>query len=107
MRRKARQKAALERSKFRVPDFPLVAETSVARFPPSERNPLGLKYRLQLYHENTGETLVRYDIHYGKAHHRHFLGQEDVYEWGGVEKLFEDFRRDIEQIQAMIRTGEL
>ena len=107
MQRKTQQKAALERSKFRVPGFPLVAETSVARFQPSEENPLGLKYRLQLYHQDTGETLVRYDIHYGKAHHRHFLGQEDVYEWRGVEGLFEDFRKDIEQIQAMIRTGEL
>jgi hypothetical protein len=107
MRRKTKQKAALERSKFRVPDFPLVAETSVAWFSPSEKNPLGLKYRLQLYHEDTGETLARYDIHYGKTHHRHFLSQEAVYEWRGVEELFEDFRKDIEQIQMMIRKGEL
>lgn len=79
----------------------------MARFPTSEKNPLGLKYRLQLYHEETGQTLVRYDIHHGKDHHRHFLGQEDVYEWRGVEVLFEDFRRDIEQIQTMIREGLL
>lgn len=102
-----RHKAVLERSKFRVPGFPLVAETSVARFPPSEENTLGLKYRLQLYHEESGETLVRYDIHYGKDHHRHFLGRESVYTWHGVEKLFEDFRGDIGQIQEMIRKGEL
>lgn len=79
----------------------------MARFPPGEQNPLGLKYRLQLYHENTGETLVRYDIHYGKGHHRHFCGQEEAYEWRGVEELFQDFRRDIEQIQSMIREGKL
>ena len=104
-RQRTRQKAALERSKFRVPGFPLVAETSVARFPPDKKNPLGLKYRLQLYHEDTGETLVRYDIHHGKDHHRHFLGKEDAYEWHGVEELFEDFRRDIERIKTMIRKG--
>jgi len=107
MRRKTEQKAVVERSKFHIPGFPLVAETSVSRFLPSENNPLGLKYRLQLYHENTGETLVRYDIHHGKNHHRHFLGQENAYEWRGVEELFEDFRRDIEKIQVVIREGEL
>jgi len=107
MPRKSGQKAVLERSKFQVPGFPLVAETLVARFPPSEKNLLGLKYRLQLYHQNTGETLVRYDIHYGKGHHRHFLYQEETYEWRGVEELFEDFRKDIEKIQSIIRKGEL
>lgn len=84
-----------------------MAETSVARFPPGEQNPLGLKYRLQLYHQETGETLVRYDIHYGKSHHRHFLDQEDAYEWRGVEELFADFRNDIAQIQTMISGGNL
>jgi hypothetical protein len=106
-RQRARQKAVVEHSKFRIPGFPLVAETSVARFPPGEKNPLGLKYRLQLYYEDTGETLVRYDIHYGKKHHRHFCGHEDEYEWHGVETLFEDFRGDIEQIQTMIREEKL
>jgi hypothetical protein len=38
-----RPRALLERSKFRIPNLPLVAETSVARFPPGEKNPLGLK----------------------------------------------------------------
>jgi hypothetical protein len=107
MRRKTDQKAVVEHSKFRIPGFPLVSETSVARFPQSEKNLLGLKYRLQLYHEDTNETLVRYDIHYGKDHHRHFLGQESAYKWRGVEELFEDFRRDMGKIQAMIREGEL
>jgi hypothetical protein len=105
--RKIRQKAVVEHSKFRIPDFSLVAETSVARFLPREENPLGLKYRLQLYREDSGETLVRYDIHYGKGHHRHFLGQEEAYEWRGVEELFADFRRDIAQIQTLIREGVL
>ena len=66
--------------------------------PPGEENPLGLKYRLQVYHQNTGATLIRYDIHYGKSHHRHFLDHEAAYEWRGVEELFTDFRNDIELI---------
>ena len=70
-----------------------------------KRNPLGLKYRLQLYRENTGETLVRYDIHQGKSHHRHFLGEEQPYVWRSVEKLFEDLRRDIDRVRAMLEEG--
>ena len=100
-----RPRALLERSKFRIPDVPLVAETSVARFPPGEKNPLGLKYRLQLYREDTGETLVRYDIHHGKGHHRHFLSEEYPYVWRGVDKLFADFRKDIDRIRAMLEEG--
>ena len=79
-----------------------MAETSIARFAPGKANPLGLKYRLQLYREDTGETLVRYDIHHGKNHHRHFLGREGLYEWRGVEQLLADFRSDIESIKTMI-----
>jgi hypothetical protein len=100
-----RPHALLERSKFRIPGLPLVAETSVARFPPGAKNPLGLKYRLQLYREDTGETLVRYDIHHGKDHHRHFLDEEHPYGWRGVDKLLEDFRKDIDQIRAMLEEG--
>jgi hypothetical protein len=102
-----RQDAVVERSKFRVPGVPLVAETSIARFPPGAKNPLGLKYRLQLYREDTGDTLVRYDVHHGKDHHRHFLGEEQPYEWGGVDQLIEDFREDIRRIKRMFGEGAL
>jgi hypothetical protein len=107
VRRKPKLKAIVEHSKFRIPGFPLVAETSVARFPPGEKNLLGLKYRLQLYHQDTGVTLVRYDIHYGKSHHRHFLGHEAAYGWRSVEELFTDFRNDIELIKQLIHEGKL
>ena len=107
MRRTPKPKAIVEHSKFQISDFPLVAETSVARFPPGEKNLLGLKYRLQLYHQDTGVTLVRYDIHYGKSHHRHFLADEAAYVWRSVEELFTDFRNDIELIKRMIHEGKL
>ncbi len=97
-----RGRALVERSRFRIPGYPLVAETSVARFPASEKSPLGLKYRLQLYHEKTGETLVRYDIHHGKGHHRHFRNVETPYDWRGVGQLLEDFRRDIERVKRLL-----
>jgi hypothetical protein len=49
-----------------------------------------------------GETLVRYDIHHGKDHHRHFAGTETPYEWRGVEQPFADFRADIEHVKKTI-----
>lgn len=73
--------------------------------PQDQANPL--KYRLQLYHEITGETLVRYDIHHGKSHHRHFLGQESAEVWQGVEQTVVAFQQDIETIKAYMREGKL
>jgi Family of unknown function (DUF6516) len=98
-----RRRALVERSRFRIPGYPLVAETSVAHFSASAKSPLGVKYRLQLYHEETGETLVRYDIHHGKGHHRHFGNVETPYNWHGVAELLEDFRRDIERVKRLLR----
>jgi len=104
-RGRKRGKAVVERRRFRIPGAPLLAETSVARFPPGRENRAGVKYRLQLYHEASGETLVRYDIHHGKDHHRHVLGEESLYVWRGVETLLRDFRRDVERVKSMLEGG--
>ena len=48
---------------------------------------------------------MRYDIHHGKGHHRHFLSEEYPYVWRGVDKLFADFRKDIDRIRAMLEEG--
>lgn len=80
-------------------------ETSITYTREDRENPL--KYRLQLYHETTGETLVRYDVHHGKNHHRHFLGQENVEAWQGLDKTIAAFEQDIEAIKARFREGQL
>jgi hypothetical protein len=94
-----------EREKRKVNGFPLVIETSITYAPEDRVNPL--KYRLQLYHETTGETLVRYDIHHGKSHHRHFLGRENVEVWQGLEKTVAAFQQDIEVIKTRMQEGKL
>lgn len=82
-----------------------MVETSITYTPGSRINPL--KYRLQLYHEGTGETLVRYDVHHGKNHHRHFLGRENLEVWQELEKTVTAFEQDIETIKARMREGKL
>jgi len=88
-----------------VEGFPLVVEISITYMPEDRVSPL--KYRLQLYHETTGETLVRYDIHHGKSHHRHFLSRENVEEWQGLEKTIAAFQQDIETIKTRMRERKL
>lgn len=104
-RRQGQKKTSTEKEKKKITGFPLVVETSVTYAPQDQANPL--KYRLQLYHEITGETLVRYDIHHGKSHHRHFLGQESAEVWQGVEQTVVAFQQDIETIKAYMREGKL
>lgn len=104
-RKRGRKKTLTEREKRKVEGFPLVIETSITYAPEDHVNLL--KYRLQLYHETTGETLVRYDIHHGKSHHRHFLGQENLEEWQGLEETIVAFQHDTETIKAYMREGKL
>jgi uncharacterized protein DUF6516 len=44
----------------------------------------------------TGECVLRYDNEPGKGDHRHVVDIETVYAFDGHEKLFADFRADVE-----------
>lgn len=63
--------------------------------PPS---PHSFKYRL--YYGCAGEDRVRYDNERGKGDHRHLNGQELTYLFESIEKLLDDFERDVEQWSA-------
>ncbi len=54
--------------------------------PPSSH---GFKYRL--FYGRPGACEVGYDNERGKGDHRHFRGQESIYELDTVEKLMADF----------------
>ena len=56
--------------------------------------PHGLKY--SLYYGIKGERIVGYDNERGKGDHRHYRDREERYSFTSVEKLIEDFRRDID-----------
>ena len=52
------------------------------------------KYRLFFGH--AGLEVVRYDNERGKGDHRHISGEELPYEFISVERLLDDFERDIQ-----------
>lgn len=60
--------------------------------PPSEH-----QYKYRLYYGLAGQDRVRYDNERGKGDHRHVDGRELSYRFESVDKLLDDFERDIEQ----------
>jgi hypothetical protein len=63
--------------------------------PPSQH---GFKYRL--YFGRAGEDRVRYDNERGKGDHRHVNGEELVYVFESLDKLLDDFDRDVQDWSA-------
>jgi hypothetical protein len=58
----------------------------------------GFKYRL--YFGRAGEDRVRYDNERGKGDHRHVNGEELVYVFESLDKLLDDFDRDVQDWSA-------
>jgi hypothetical protein len=65
------------------------------RLPPSEHS---FKYRL--FYGRPGENRVRYDNERGKGDHRHVNDQELAYVFESLDKLLDDFDRDVENWSA-------
>lgn len=52
-------------------------------------------YKYRLYYGSGGVSRVRYDNERGKGDHRHIGPLEEHYEFVSIEKLLDDFERDI------------
>ena len=63
--------------------------------PPSTH---GFKYRL--YYGANGVDRVRYDNERGKGDHRHVYGTESPCAFESIDKLLDDFERDVEDWRA-------
>lgn len=63
--------------------------------PPSQH---GFKYRL--FCGRHGEDRVRYDNERGKGDHRHVNGKELAYVFESLDKLLDDFERDVQDWTA-------
>jgi hypothetical protein len=59
--------------------------------------PTVFKYRLN-YCAADGATLVRYDNEKGKGDHKHLGDKQMPYKFNNVDKLLEDFWRDVDAI---------
>jgi hypothetical protein len=64
-----------------------------------------LKYRLY-YGDVKGRSLVRYDNETGKGDHKHINNKEEVYHFSTVEKLVEDFQKDINKFRRKNNEGK-
>jgi len=53
-------------------------------------------YKYRLYHGAGGVNRVRYDNERGKGDHRHLGDHEEEYVFTTLEKLLEDFQRDVQ-----------
>lgn len=73
-----------------------IIEMKIWEVPASEKNPDGVKY--SFYWVKNGKTVVGYDNHHPKGHHRHYGTREETYEFTTIENLVGDFLEDRERI---------
>ncbi|MDN5850410.1 MAG: DUF6516 family protein [Nitrococcus sp.] len=64
--------------------------------PPSTHS---FKYRL--FYGTTREERVRYDNERGKGDHRHIGTKEEPYVFSSIDRLLDDFERDIQEWSAL------
>ena len=72
----------------------VIVEFKVWSIPKSKNYPEGVKY--SFFAVRSGKVLVGYDNHSPKGHHRHFDDEESAYDFGGFDKLRDDFKRDLD-----------
>ena len=86
-----------EQYKERLPDGSII-EMNIWTLPEATtERPHGYKYRLNFCLPD-GTTLVRYDNKTGKGDHKHLKGLEVPYVFTTIDKLTEDFFKDIERM---------
>jgi Family of unknown function (DUF6516) len=62
--------------------------------------PCNHSFKYRLYYGLGGEDRVRYDNERGKGDHRHLNGVESSYEFVSVDRLLDDFERDVQDWSA-------
>jgi hypothetical protein len=72
-------------------------EVKIWKVPESKDKPHGLKYSFA-YIVND-ERVVGYDNAEGKGDHRHYRNKEYPYKFQGLDKLWNDFKKDIERFK--------
>ena len=70
-----------------------IIEMKIWQVPPDGGRPHGLKYSLAYIEK--GKRLIGYDNAERKGDHRHY-GQKTIgYEWNDIDKLMDDFLKDV------------
>ena len=63
---------------------------------PAPLAPCTHRYKYRLYFGRGGECRVRYDNERGKGDHRHADGVETPYRFVSLDRLLDDFERDVQ-----------
>ena len=74
-----------------------LVEMKVYDVPKTPSTPYGFKY--SLVYILKGQRLVGYDNHEHKGDHRHFRATTTPYIFTTVDRLIEDFRRDVTAVK--------
>jgi len=75
-----------------------IAEMKVWEVPKTEDKLHGYKYSFAYIRH--GKRVIGYDNAEGKGDHRHYgSGEEEIYEFKGIDKLFDDFYNDIRRVR--------
>ena len=72
----------------------------IAPIRPDKWRPHGVKYRLAWIQHSECRVLV--DNHHGKKDHFHIDGEERDYSFASIEKLWEDFFREIRKLGGFV-----
>lgn len=62
---------------------------------PSPVPPSGHDFKYRLFYGRKGERIVGYDNERGKGDQRHLGGREEAYTFSTIERLLDDFERDV------------
>lgn len=89
---------ALARSK-EVRDDGTIVEVVIWELP-DPLPPCEHRFKYRLFYGRPGEERVRYDNERGKGDHRHAAGVETQYEFVSLDRLLDDFERDIQAWSA-------
>ena len=74
-----------------------VVEMKIWKVPVTKNKPHGYKY--SLVYIAKGERVIGYDNAEGKGDHKHFKGREELYEFKTIDKVIDDFFRDIKEFE--------
>lgn len=97
-------KAKLIRHERVIDELGSTIEIKMWQLPRPTRDKLH-SYKYSLVYILEGERVIGYDNAEGKGDHRHYRDREESYEFKDIDKLFEDFYKDIGRVKNESKKG--
>lgn len=68
---------------------------------PEPLSPSTHNFKYRLFYGTADEERVRYDNERGKGDHRHIGSKEELYVFSSIDRLLDDFERDIQEWSSL------